>query len=122
MPTPDFDYMEFEEDERQEGGRRRRRSASEPEGDATGGLIPYKNPSALTAYYCGIFSVLPVLGFFLGLTGLILGIKGLRYAKEHPEAKGQVHAWIGIVMGGLFTIVWGSCLGIFVAAAIKEGW
>jgi hypothetical protein len=36
------------------------------EGDATGGIIPYKNPSALIAYYCGLFSLFPILGVFLG--------------------------------------------------------
>jgi hypothetical protein len=25
-------------------------------GDVTGGIIPYKKPAALIAYYCGIFS------------------------------------------------------------------
>jgi len=32
------------------------------EGDATGGIIPYKNPKALIAYYLGIFSGLPLCG------------------------------------------------------------
>jgi len=33
-------------------------------GDNTGGLIPYKNPKALIAYYLGIFSLFPLLGLF----------------------------------------------------------
>jgi len=36
-------------------------------GDATGGVIPYKNPPALIAYYCGIFSLLPILGLVFGI-------------------------------------------------------
>ena len=29
------------------------------EGDATGGVIPYKNVPALVAYYLGVFSLIP---------------------------------------------------------------
>ena len=32
------------------------------QGDATGGVIPYKNAPALVAYYLGLFSIFPVLG------------------------------------------------------------
>ena len=67
-----------------------------------GGLVPTKNPSALTAYYLAVASLIPVLGIFLVIAAFILGIKGVRFAKEHPEAKGAVHAWIGIVVGGIF--------------------
>jgi hypothetical protein len=31
---------------------------------------------------------------------------GLRYASEHPMARGKAHAWIGIVPGGLFGLLW----------------
>jgi hypothetical protein len=74
------------------------------EPDATGGVIPYKNPSALIAYYCGVFSVIPC--FPIGVAGVILGVMGLRYANEHPTARGKAHAWIGIVAGGLFGLLW----------------
>ena len=75
-------------------------STREPEGDATGGVIPYKTTCALIAYYCGVFSIIPC--FIIGVAAFVLGIKGLKYAKAHPEVKGQVHAWIGIVAGGFF--------------------
>jgi hypothetical protein len=73
-------------------------------GDATGGLIPYQNPAALWAYYLGVFSILPC--FPLGVTALVLGLKGLKAAKERPLVKGTVHAWIGILLGGFFAFVW----------------
>jgi hypothetical protein len=76
--------------------RRRRRSE---EGDATGGLIPYKNAKALTAYYCGVFALIPCVGGVLGVLALIFGFLGLRYAREHPKARGQAHAITGIVLG-----------------------
>ena len=63
-------------------------SGSEP----LSGLIPYKNTSALIAYYLGVFSIIPCLGIFLGIAAFILGIIGLRFARAHPEAKGKVHA------------------------------
>ncbi len=78
------------------------------EGDATGGIIPYKNLPALFAYYLGLFSLLPCLGLFLAIPALVLGIMGLKKRKQNPAVKGSVHAWIGIVMGGIFTLVWGA--------------
>ena len=80
---------------------------AETQGDATGGVIPYKNPPALIAYYCGIFSLIACIPFFfpLPIAALILGIKGLRKAKAEPHVKGQVHAWIGIVCGAIFGLI-----------------
>lgn len=80
------------------------------QGDATGGVIPYKNPQALIAYYLGLFSFFPVLGLPLGVAAVILGILGLRKRRQTPAIKGQVHAWIGIGCGGLFTLVWAGLL------------
>jgi hypothetical protein len=88
-----------------------------PAGDGTGGLIPYKNPAALAAYYLGLFSLFPVLGLFLAIPALVLGIAGLRARKRDPAIKGSVHAWIGIVMGGIFTLVWGA-LAILIVVAL----
>jgi hypothetical protein len=75
-----------------------------PEGDATGGIVPYKNPNALMAYYAAVFAVIPGLGLILGPVALFLGLAGLRYYKQYPVVKGVVHAWIGIVGGA------GCCL------------
>ena len=75
------------------------------QGDATGGVIPYKNPYALIAYYLGICSLLfCVIPLPLGIVPVVLGIIGLRKRAENPVIKGSVHAWIGIVLGGLSTI------------------
>lgn len=88
-----------------------------PEGDATGGVIPYKNPQALIAYYCGVFSLVPCLGVIPGVAGVILGIMGLRYRAQHPETKGAAHAWIGIILGGLMTVVWAVLIGAGIIGA-----
>lgn len=62
-------------------------------------IVPYKNPKALTSYYLGLFSIFPVLGLFLGIGALVLGIQGVKYHNEFPESKGKAHAGIGIGCG-----------------------
>ena|SRR5579863_2176113 len=95
---------------------------SESQGDATGGVIPYKNPPALIAYYCGIFSIaacipIPLILLPLPIAAFVFGIKGLKKAKAEPHVKGQVHAWIGIIGGAIFTIL-GLIMSGFGAFAI----
>ena len=88
------------------------------EGDATGGIIPYKNPKALIAYYLGIFSGLPVIGFFLAVPALVLGIMGLRDRNRNPVIKGSIHAGIGIGCGAIFTLVWGGLIIFMIISAM----
>lgn len=92
-------------------------------GDTTGGLIPYKNPKALIAYYLGILSGLPVIGLPLGIAAFVLGIMGLNDRKKNPAIKGSVHAGIGIGCGLIFTLLWGGLIvmGIIVAIASAGG-
>lgn len=73
-------------------------------GDATGGVIPYKNVPALIAYYCGVFSLIALIPCFfpLPIAAFVLGLYGLKRAKAEPAVRGQVHAWIGIVAGAIF--------------------
>ena len=80
--------------------------ASAEEGDATAGIIPYKNPNALLAYYIGLFSLIPGIGFFMAIIAIWLGISGLRYAKQHPAVKGKVHAWVGIICAGFWLLIY----------------
>jgi hypothetical protein len=90
------------------------------QGDGTGGMIPYKNPAALFAYYLGLFSLLPLIGLFLAVPAFVLGILGLRARKKNPVVRGSVHAWIGIILGGIFTIIWGlSVVAIFVGVVVR---
>ena len=82
------------------------------EGDATGGIIPYKNWQALVAYSVGIFScLLCFFGLPVGIVAVVLGILGLRARAQNPAIKGSVHAWIGVVLGTI------STLGSFLFAA-----
>jgi hypothetical protein len=78
--------------------------------NSMGGLIPYKNAPALWAYYLGIFAIIPFLGAPLGLAAAITGFIGLGRARENPEVKGKVHAWVGILAGGFFFVLYSSIL------------
>jgi len=88
------------------------------ETDSTGGLIPYKNPHALIAYYLGLFSLFPCLGLLLAIPAFILGIIGLKRYKAKPIIHGSVHAWIGIIMGGLMTVIWTAAILFLIIATV----
>jgi len=75
-------------------------------------VIPYKNPMALTAYYLGIFSLIPFLGGVLALPAVVLGVLGLRRRAANPAAKGAIHAWIGITLGTLSLVGHGVGLSV----------
>jgi hypothetical protein len=82
------------------------------QGDVTGGVIPYKNPQALLSYYFGIFGLIPLLGIPFALAAIIWGILGLKRSRSTPAVRGQVHAWIGMVLGA------SSLLGHIVVIAL----
>ena len=108
----DEDDYEDPEDRR----ARRRRG----EGDATGGLIPYKNAKALASYYCGVFALIPCVGLILGPIAVVLGFLGLAHANKLPESKGKAQAIVGIVLGGLVTLAHlGVIIAIFAGAAFR---
>ena len=92
---------------------------SQEEGDSTGGVIPYKNMPALIAYYCGVFSIIPC--FPIGIAAVVLGIMGLKKAKQQPQVRGQVHAWIGIIAGGIFGLIYTAATVFGVIAAATAG-
>jgi hypothetical protein len=90
-------------------------------GDATGGIIPYKNPHALTSYYLGVFSIIPAIGFILGCVAVPLGISGLRKRKAMPQIRGAAHAWIGIIIGGISVVVHLGLVGLAVYGISQSG-
>lgn len=89
--------------------------------DTLDGLIPAKNPLSLWAYYLAIFSLIPCLGIPLGIVAAVLGVKALRHAKEHPESKGEIHAWVGILLGGICALIYTLLIvGLVIAAATAK--
>lgn len=63
---------------------------------------PDHNPDALASYLFGMLSPLPILGLLFGVPAVLLGLKGLRYARLHPKAGGALQCRIGIALGGVF--------------------
>jgi hypothetical protein len=96
-------------------------AAWQTQGDATGGLIPYKNVPALLSYYLGVFSLIPCIGLVLAVPAVILGIIGLVQRSKNPAIRGAAHAWVGIVLGGLMTLLWGGCVVFMVIGAMSSG-
>jgi hypothetical protein len=90
------------------------RRGNEPGADATGGVIPYKNPHALIGYYVSICSLLPILGAIAGPAAVVLGIMGLVRRKRTPIIRGSVHAWIAIILGTIGFLISGGCLSALV--------
>jgi len=76
-------------------------AAAPPMMDDATALIPLKNPLALTAYYCGVFALIPCFGLLLGPAALGLGVAGVRAYRRDPRVRGLAHAWVGIVLGTL---------------------
>jgi hypothetical protein len=107
--------------------RRRRRDDDEDEdyprtrrNDALETLIPYHNPMGLTAYYVGVFSLIPCAGLLLGPAGIVLGVMGLNYRKKNPTAGGAGHAITGIVLGSITSLLnWGVIVLFVIAMLLK---
>lgn len=78
-------------------------------------IIPTRNPPALTAYYLGVFSLVPCLGLALGPAALAIGIIAIRAVRRTPMLPGRGHAVAGIVLGAVTSLLnWGV---VVVAAA-----
>ncbi len=83
-----------------------------PKTDATGGVIPYRNPPALLGYYLGVFSLIPypIVTCPMGVAAFLLGCAGLWYRTRNKAARGSLHALVGIFVGGTCAVIWGVWL------------
>ena len=79
-----------------------------------------RNSRAWLAYCLGIVSVLPPFGALLGIPALILGIAGLRFQRQHPESGGRFHAWMGIILGGVFSLVYLTLIVLVVVTIVVQ--
>ena len=93
-------------------------AASDPDPATT--IIPYKNMPALISYYLAVFSIIPCLGILLGLAAVVFGIIGLKRARERPEARGKIHAWVGIALGALFGFGYLVATALLLAAGARS--
>lgn len=87
-------------------------------GGAFEAVIPVRNGSALAAYYLGLFSLVPFIGVPMGVVAVVLGIKGLQFGKANPGVHGTVHAWVGIICGGFWALVYAFLTVAIVLGAI----
>lgn len=89
------------------------------QGDATGGLIPYKNPMALASYYVGVASLIPCIGLLLAVLSVIFAVLGLRAAKQNPIISGRAHAWVGIALS-LFSAFYHVAVIVFLVITAAD--
>lgn len=75
-------------------------------------LVPPNSP-ALCAYYLGVGSL---ACFLTSVPAIVMGILGIRYANRHPEARGRIHAWVGILFGLFGLCLWAAMITVFVVA------
>jgi hypothetical protein len=61
-----------------------------------------QNGPALAAFYLGLFSLLPCLGFPLAIAAIYFGWQGLAHFKANPRVRGDMQARVGIACGILF--------------------
>ncbi len=83
-------------------------------------LIPTQNPNALSSYYMGLFSILPLLGLLLGPLAILNGRKGIGQVKAEPQMPGKTHAYVGIGCGSLGLLFNLMIVGIVVAALLSR--
>ncbi|MEA4862328.1 hypothetical protein SDC9_167410 [bioreactor metagenome] len=74
------------------------------------------NRDAVWSYYLGVGSLLCIP--FLGVAAIWLGVRGIREARRNPQAKGAIHAWVGIILGSLSTIVLLLAAFMFILAIV----
>ena len=89
-------------------------------GDATGGVIPYKNMPALIGYYLGVAALIPCIGIPFGIAAVILGFLGLQKKKKEPHLKGSAHAIVAIVLGSISILLYGRLSILAIAAGMLK--
>jgi hypothetical protein len=123
-PGEETELLPVEAVAAEDAGQPVRRSEKDPDDGIVSLFIPYHNPKALAAYYCGFFALIPVIGFVLGPIAVWLGVLGVRYSSRNPAAKGMVHAITGIVLGVMAFVCWNPfwCLLLVLAYFLQYRW
>lgn len=79
--------------------------------DFVGRMIPTGNKPALISYYVAFAALIPALGLIAAIVAIVFGVKGVQLERRHPEVRGGLHAWFGIVFSVL-------CVAGQIAAAV----
>jgi hypothetical protein len=91
-----------------------------PGDDVAATIVPYKNPTALFSYYCGVFSLIPCAALGLAPMAIVLGILGLRAQRRNPLAHGTAHAVVGLVLGTITLLLNVGALVALIVAIIHD--
>jgi hypothetical protein len=84
-------------------------------------LTPVGRPgSAIAAGYLALFSMVPAFGAVFGLLALAFGIKALRQIRDDPSLSGKGRAWFGIIVGGVFGVLWTIAVVVGMVGAFLE--
>jgi hypothetical protein len=70
---------------------------------------------AIAAGYLGLLSIFPFVGALFGVAAVITGIQAIRDIKRNPSRHGMGRAIFGLVVGGLFALVWLAALVVIIA-------
>lgn len=87
-------------------------------------VIPFRNGMALASYYCGVFGLIGCfllgVGGIFGIVPIVFGVLGLVRASRDPEARGRVHAWVGIALGALEVLTACGVVGLFIYGILND--
>lgn len=81
-------------------------------------FVPSKNGPALAGYYLGLLSLLPCLGFPIGVAAVYFGLQGLRRVRQNPAVRGGAHAWVGVICGSLFGLFNFALLALLIIGTV----
>lgn len=112
---------EDEADDYDDAPQGRPRKAKKGGGGAMAHMIPTKNKWALAAYYCGVFSWIPILCFVLGPISFLLGVIGFFKALKSDKKYGIGHAITGMALGILAPIAWVVAWYLIFEKMTREG-
>jgi hypothetical protein len=80
---------------------RRRRNVPEAGESAIRTWIDSSNRTAVMAYHCSLFAIIPFVGLVLGPVAVLLGLIGKWRDYHNPEERGGAQAMAAIILGSL---------------------
>ncbi len=72
--------------------------------------------SAIAAGYLGLISLIPCFGPL----AIIVSVQALRTLKRDPNLLGRGRAWFGLIMGSVFTLIYGTGIAFAMVEAYMQ--
>jgi hypothetical protein len=99
-------------------GRKSRRREPTDDSDSPFGDRGDAGPGlALSAYRCGVYSLIPVAGLVLGPIAIVLALLAWREGRRDPDARGNGHVPIALTLG-LMTLIFNAAGVALMAMAL----